>query len=59
VWERGRVQRDSHWGSQVEFLGRGGEEGQWPGAMTINAMAAGGFKAFKKRGLDGGVTVGN
>jgi hypothetical protein len=43
----------------VLFIGQGGEEGRRLGAMTINAMAAGGFKTFKRRGHDGGLTVGN
>jgi hypothetical protein len=52
------VQRDNR-RARVEFIGQGGEERRRSGAMAINAMAAGGFKIFKRRGLDGGVTVGN
>jgi hypothetical protein len=53
------VQSGQLQGSRWAFIGQGGVDShgreQWP----LTAMAVAGFKTFKRRGLDGGVTVGN
>jgi hypothetical protein len=59
VAARKRTKRAAHSLSVCFYRARKGRGGfgrkQWP----LMAKAVGGFKTFKRRGLDGGVTVGN